>query len=241
MGDVVRVLFGTETGTAEMCAADLVDALKKKGFAAKLVDMDDYEIDGMADERLVVVITSTFGNGDPPANAERLLESLNDDRPDLNGLNYAVMALGDTSYPRFAQCGKDFDKIIGELGGNAVIPRVDCDGDVGRTVCGLSKRTARSPRSSPRPVPSGRSGRSTQERDVRQVEVVVRRQRASTDSRPCTAASGSNPCIEPPGRRTHRGRPNQPYQPWSGQAGGASSALQRGVDERDAALCPRSR
>lgn len=130
MGDVVRVLFGTETGTAEMCASDLVDTLKKKGWPAKLVDMDDQEADALADERLVVVITATFGNGDPPANAEHLLESLREQRPDLSGMPYAVLALGDSSYPRFAQCGKDFFAIFGELGGEAVIDRVDCDGDV---------------------------------------------------------------------------------------------------------------
>lgn len=130
MGDVIRVLFGTETGTAEMCGGDLVDALKKRGYQAKLTDMDDYSADRINDELLVVVITATFGNGDPPANAENLLESLRNDRPDLDGARYAVLALGDTSYPHFAQCGKDFFKILGELGAEAVIPRVDADGDV---------------------------------------------------------------------------------------------------------------
>ena len=130
MGDVIRVLFGTETGTAEMCGGDLVDALKKRGYQAKLTDMDDYAADRISDELLLVIITATFGNGDPPANAESLLQSLRNDRPDLEGARYAVMALGDSSYPHFAQCGKDFFEILGQLGAEAVIPRVDCDGDV---------------------------------------------------------------------------------------------------------------
>lgn len=125
----LKILFGTETGTAERCADDLARVLGARGVPCLVVDMADLHVDDLARESFVVVITATFGSGGPPSNAGALLKELRDVRPDLSGLQYAVMGLGDSSYPRFAQCGKDFDALLGECGGQAMVPRIDVDGD----------------------------------------------------------------------------------------------------------------
>ncbi|MED5372161.1 MAG: sulfite reductase flavoprotein subunit alpha [Myxococcota bacterium] len=125
----VTLLFGTETGNAEDCAETLGEAIEEMGIEIQVVDMEDYEPENLVKEQLLVIVTSTYGNGDPPANAEDLLDHLRDQRPGLPGTPFAVCALGDRTYARFCQCGKDFDAILEELGGQRQIERVDCDAD----------------------------------------------------------------------------------------------------------------
>ncbi len=129
MASTIRILFGTETGNAEDTANDLGDELRRRGWHADVVDMDDYEPTDLPREALLLIITSTFGNGDPPVNAEALMEHLRQDAPDLGGLRFGVCALGDSTYPRFAQCGRDFDGLLEERGGERVIPLQVCDAD----------------------------------------------------------------------------------------------------------------
>tara|TARA_Y100001968_G_C19186094_1_gene632833 strand:+ start:141 stop:692 length:552 start_codon:yes stop_codon:yes gene_type:complete len=125
----ITILYGTETGNAEDCAEDLGRSLKTDGFICSVLDMEDYDASELLSERLLVIVTSTYGNGEPPCNAEDLLRHLTKQRPSLNGMRFAVCGLGDTSYPLFSQCGKDFDTILRKLGGERVIARVDCDHD----------------------------------------------------------------------------------------------------------------
>ena len=125
----ITLLFGTETGNAEECAEELNDAIDELGIPCRVVDMEDYAHDQLNQEQMLVVITSTYGNGDPPANAEDLLEHLQEQRPPLPGTPFAVCGLGDRTYARFCQCGKDFDALLEELGGQRQIDRVDCDAD----------------------------------------------------------------------------------------------------------------
>ena len=129
MSEAIQVLFGTETGNAEYCGERLVEAIEEAGLEAELVDMDDFEPESIAQETLVFIVTSTSGNGDPPPNAADLLDYLRDNTMDLSALKYAVCALGDRSFPYFAQCGKDFDSALKALGAQAVIERVECDDD----------------------------------------------------------------------------------------------------------------
>jgi sulfite reductase (NADPH) flavoprotein alpha-component len=126
----VRILFGTETGNAEGCADELLEGVKALGVPAELTDMDDYERDELADEDLVLIVTSTFGNGDPPYNAFEMMEFLKSpDAPELGSVRFSVCGLGDKSYPNFAQCGRDFDARFEALGAERVVPRMDCDVD----------------------------------------------------------------------------------------------------------------
>ena len=78
----------------------------------------------------MIVATSTTGNGVPPNNALALHSHLSSDKPDVTGIRFAVLSLGDSFRTLYAQCGKDFDRMLGELGGSRVIDRIDCDGVV---------------------------------------------------------------------------------------------------------------
>ena len=129
MSHTIRVLYGTETGNAEDCANELGEALQGQGYVCEVYDMDDYDPPRLLTESLVLIVTSTFGNGDAPVNAESLKGWLESDEHDLAQLNFGVCGLGDTTYPRFAQCGKDFDRLLEERGATRVIDRQDCDVD----------------------------------------------------------------------------------------------------------------
>ena len=129
MSHTIRVLYGTETGNAEDCANDLGDLLQEAGYVCEVNDMDDFDPPQMLGEKVVLIVTSTFGNGDAPVNAETLKEWLESGGHDLAGLSFGVCGLGDTTYPRFAQCGKDFDRLLEENGARRVIDRHDCDVD----------------------------------------------------------------------------------------------------------------
>ena len=125
----IRVLFGTETGNAEDCAYQLGDALEEQGFTASVTDMASFQPSDLAKERLAIVVTSTYGNGDPPYNAEAMMKWLNQPDSAVPGVAFAVCGLGDQTYPKFGQAGKDFDRLIEERGGRRIVPRVDCDVD----------------------------------------------------------------------------------------------------------------
>jgi sulfite reductase (NADPH) flavoprotein alpha-component len=125
----IFVLFGSESNNA----ADLADrtgfALMKAGFEAEVVDMSSFEVAQFDALETLLVVTSTYGNGNPPSNAEALYGTLMARTDPLPRLRFAVCGLGDTTYDRFAQCGKDFDAKLGELGATRIVPRQDCDVD----------------------------------------------------------------------------------------------------------------
>jgi sulfite reductase (NADPH) flavoprotein alpha-component len=125
----IHILFGTESGNAEGLAKRAVELVRKAGFEAVVVDMTDFDPSSIQDVSTALVITSTFGNGDPPFNAEKLHAYLMKECPELPLLRFSVLALGDTTYDHFAQCGKDFDRRLGELKAQRFAPRVDCDVD----------------------------------------------------------------------------------------------------------------
>jgi sulfite reductase (NADPH) flavoprotein alpha-component len=126
----LAVLFGSQTGTAEGLAKKVSKEAEKHGFKPKLVDMAKYETVDLTKEENVLVITSTYGDGDPPDNAQAFWNYLKSDAaPSLPQLNYSVLALGDTNYSAFCQFGKACDERLEKLGAKRVHPRIDCDVD----------------------------------------------------------------------------------------------------------------
>lgn len=125
----IHILFGTESNNCADLADRTGSALKKAGLSASVVDMGDFTSDKLAQLRTVLVITSTYGNGDPPSNAEALHAYVMKKAPELPHLRFAVLALGDKTYDRFCQCGKDFDRRLGELGARRLLDRQECDVD----------------------------------------------------------------------------------------------------------------
>ncbi|MEM9026657.1 MAG: sulfite reductase flavoprotein subunit alpha, partial [Verrucomicrobiota bacterium] len=116
------ILFGTQTGNAEMLAGQAAKKLKAAGVEAKAVDMDGFDGNALKEEENLVVITSTYGDGEPPDNAAELHAFLmSDSAPKLEKTSFAVFGLGDTSYPGFNSCAKDFDGRLEKLGATRLL------------------------------------------------------------------------------------------------------------------------
>jgi sulfite reductase (NADPH) flavoprotein alpha-component len=126
----VTLLFGSQTGNAESLAKKFVKLLKKSGFEPEIHDLAAYDRSRITKEKNLLVITSTYGDGEPPDNAADFYHwILSDAAPRLDGVNFSVLALGDTSYPDFCKCGIDFDTRFESLGATRVFKRIDSDVD----------------------------------------------------------------------------------------------------------------
>ena len=129
-GKELMIIFGTETGNAEMLAEDAQRMAPNYGLNASIHDMDDLSLDDFAGVTRLLVTCSTWGEGDQPTNAEDLFESVKRaDDGAMNGVNFAVLSLGDTSYEMFCESGKQWDSILEGKGGNRIKERIDLDTD----------------------------------------------------------------------------------------------------------------
>lgn len=126
----LTILFGSQTGSAEGLAKKLAREAQTRGFAATVLGMDQHAKAGLATCERLLVITSTYGDGDPPDNAATFWQWLNSDAaPRMESLQYSVLALGDTNYEKFCAFGKAVDERLHSLGASRVFDRVDSDTD----------------------------------------------------------------------------------------------------------------
>lgn len=126
----LAVLYGSETGNGEAIATDLAADAEQAGLAAELHSLDGFRPANLKKLRHAAIIVSTHGEGDPPEEAVELFEFLDSDRaPDLSGLAYRVLALGDSSYEQFCAAGRRLDRRLRELGARPYGPRIECDVD----------------------------------------------------------------------------------------------------------------
>lgn len=126
----LSILFGSQTGTAETLANRAAKEAGKQGFATTIFDLARYPVENLKRVELILLITSTFGDGEPPDNAKAFAEALNSPTaPQLPNLKFSVLSLGDSNYPQFCACGKNFDERLEQLGAQRLFPRTDCDLD----------------------------------------------------------------------------------------------------------------
>ncbi|HFL5520084.1 TPA: NADPH-dependent assimilatory sulfite reductase flavoprotein subunit [Salmonella bongori] len=124
----VTLISASQTGNARRVAEALRDDLLAVNLNVTLVNAGDYKYKQIASEKLLVVVTSTQGEGEPPEEAVALHKFLFSKKaPALKNTAFAVFSLGDTSYEFFCQAGKDFDSKLAELGGKRLLDRVDAD------------------------------------------------------------------------------------------------------------------
>ncbi len=113
----LNILVGTMTGTAQLVAGEIELTLDDDGLRVVGKPMDGLDAKVFAAGGLFLICTSTYGQGDVPDNARELYESLQRDRPDLQRVQYGVIALGDRTYAdTFCFGGKRFDALLSELG-----------------------------------------------------------------------------------------------------------------------------
>ncbi|MEM7091088.1 MAG: sulfite reductase flavoprotein subunit alpha [Pseudomonadota bacterium] len=124
------IIYGTQTGNAEAVAEDAAARARSKGFTPRIAEMDEIGMTDLAAMQNLIVVVSTYGEGEMPDNAHQFWEALSSaTAPRLETLNYGVLALGDTSYDEFCQAGKLVDTRLEQLGAKRLGPRVDCDVD----------------------------------------------------------------------------------------------------------------
>lgn len=117
----LTILVGTMTGTAESVAQTLELVLDDGDTTVTVKPMDGLDAGAFAGGNLFLICTSTYGQGDVPDNAKQLYDSLRSARPNLAGVHYGVIALGDRTYAdTFCNGGKRFDAVLAELGARRI-------------------------------------------------------------------------------------------------------------------------
>jgi sulfite reductase (NADPH) flavoprotein alpha-component len=130
----VTILFGSQTGNSDKLAKKMAKRLEGEGFEVTTASMNSFKPNNLKKISHLLIVVSTHGEGEPPDTAISFHEFLHSKRaPQLEGLQYSILALGDTSYEFFCQTGKDFDKRLEELGGTRLVERADCDVDFDET------------------------------------------------------------------------------------------------------------
>ena len=126
----LEVLFGSQSGNAEGLASKIAKIAKSYGLQGSVHDMDGFDFNSLSSKKRVIIVCSTWGEGEQPDNAEELWKFANSDAATrLDGTHFAVCALGDTSYELFCESGKEWDGLFEKLGATRIVERIDCDVD----------------------------------------------------------------------------------------------------------------
>lgn len=123
----IFVLWGSQSGNAQNLAHVIGESLQGE-FEVQVSDFQELDPDLIHEMENLIIVTSTYGDGEAPDNASEWMSFLKfAEDLDLSHLHYAVLGLGDTYYPHFCQAGKDFDDYLSKGGAHALLPRLDCD------------------------------------------------------------------------------------------------------------------
>ncbi|HAB16842.1 MAG TPA: sulfite reductase subunit alpha [Verrucomicrobiota bacterium] len=124
----LTILWGSQTGTCEALAKRLAKEAGRQGFAPTIHDLAQFSVAQLATERNVLIVTSTYGDGEPPDNARAFWDLLvAPTAPPLTKLRFSLCALGDSNYPKFCGFGRELDLRLEQLGATRLHPRIDCD------------------------------------------------------------------------------------------------------------------
>jgi sulfite reductase (NADPH) flavoprotein alpha-component len=130
----LTIVFGSQTGNAKRLADALARDAENAGLAVRLLRADAYPLRELKNERLLYIVISTQGEGDPPDDARGFVEFVASKRaPKLDELKFAVLGLGDSSYAKFCAIGAQLDARLAELGATRLFARGDADVDIDTT------------------------------------------------------------------------------------------------------------
>lgn len=133
------IIYGTETGNSKKVTSQLLTNFKKNKIQAKAVDVFQYDIARLEKEKLALFVMSTQGEGEFPQNAVAFYEKLKASTVNLSQLQYAVLGLGDTSYPLYCYAGELLDEALAKLGAQRILPLVKADVDYADAVTAWEK------------------------------------------------------------------------------------------------------
>lgn len=126
----LTILYGSQTGNAKGIAADMAARATARGLDVKLVNMADYKPTQLKNEKFLTIVVSTYGEGEPPEQAEKLYNFLGSKKaPNLDGVQVAVIGLGDSSYEFFCKTASDFEERLSALGASVITERALLDVD----------------------------------------------------------------------------------------------------------------
>ncbi|MGH1419234.1 MAG: diflavin oxidoreductase [Hyphomicrobiaceae bacterium] len=138
----LTIIYASESGNAESLARKAKKLAGKQGFDAKVYDMGDTDVDVLAKAKNIVAYIATWGEGDPPERAQDFYDGLmGDAAPKLDGVNFAVLGLGDTAYVNFCQTAQEIDARFEALGGKRANDRVDLDLDFSKQAAAWTDKT----------------------------------------------------------------------------------------------------
>ena len=126
----ITVLYGTETGNSELLAMDICKAGEEKGLDCESFGMEVIEGSDFSEIENLLIVCSTWGDGDQPDNAIDLFEHVEGlEKGELQNMKFSVLALGDTAFDLFCEAGKEWDQVLEDKGATRIHERVDCDVD----------------------------------------------------------------------------------------------------------------
>lgn len=125
---MLQILWGSQSGNAANLARVISESLSSHEIENEVFDMGEVDPSEIHDFKNILIVTSTFGDGEAPDNASEWMSYLKfEEELDLSHLGFAVIGLGDPYYPHFCQCGKDFDHYLKSHGAKPLLRRLDCD------------------------------------------------------------------------------------------------------------------
>ena len=126
----ISILFGTQTGNSEIVAREAEKVARKAGLTPTVMDLSECETETLLSSPRLLIITSTYGEGEMPDSVKNLWNTCIDvDDNFYQNVNYSVLALGDTSYEKFCEAGKLWDFHLNEKGAKRILDCVECDVD----------------------------------------------------------------------------------------------------------------
>jgi len=125
----LAILFGSQTGNAAGLAEKTAKLAANYGLVPTVYDMDGFDAATLPNHKRTLIITSTWGEGEMPDNAESLWQSVSTQAPSMSGVSFSVCAIGDSSYDEFCKAGTDWDEKYVALGASKVHTTQLCDVD----------------------------------------------------------------------------------------------------------------